>query len=75
VDWTTSRTHGLRPDGGVNLDKSCDNHSGNCTGLYASDDCGGRWEEECADDHWTCMYDDACLKNGGVDCNGHCKLH
>ncbi|KAH3910858.1 hypothetical protein HBH56_137270 [Parastagonospora nodorum] len=56
-------------------DKNCDIHSGKCTGLCASDYCGGQWDKQCADDRWSCVYDDACLKNGGVDCDGHCVLN
>ncbi|KAH7126832.1 hypothetical protein B0J11DRAFT_460277 [Dendryphion nanum] len=56
-------------------DKNCDPHTTACTGLCASDYCGGRWERECPDARWSCVYDDSCLKSGAEDCDGQCVLN
>lgn len=56
-------------------DKSCDPHTTNCTGLCASDYCGGEYDKECPDSRWSCVQEDACLKSGADDCDGKCVLN
>ncbi|KAF2109286.1 hypothetical protein BDV96DRAFT_692092 [Lophiotrema nucula] len=56
-------------------DKSCDPHTTDCTGLCASNYCGGEWDEECPDSRWSCVYQDACLQSGADDCDGQCVLN
>ncbi|KAF2192790.1 hypothetical protein K469DRAFT_654654 [Zopfia rhizophila CBS 207.26] len=56
-------------------DKSCDPHTKACTGLCASNYCGGRWEKECPDSRWSCVYEDSCMKSGSDDCDGVCVLN
>ncbi|KAF2476340.1 uncharacterized protein BDR25DRAFT_375234 [Lindgomyces ingoldianus] len=56
-------------------DKACDPHTQPCTGICANDYCGGHWDRECPDSRWSCVYDETCEKNGGVDCDGQCILN
>jgi hypothetical protein len=55
--------------------KSCDPHASKCTGMCASNYCGGRWQKECADSRWSCVYEDSCLRSGADDCDGKCVLN
>ncbi|KAH7078531.1 hypothetical protein FB567DRAFT_596129 [Paraphoma chrysanthemicola] len=51
-------------------DRSCDIHTGNCTGLCASDYCGGDHDKLCPDARWSCVYDDRVSRLGRLNATG-----
>ncbi|KAF2022193.1 hypothetical protein BU24DRAFT_384722 [Aaosphaeria arxii CBS 175.79] len=56
-------------------DKSCDPQTTACTGLCASDFCGGNFDKPCPDARWSCVLEDACVRAGNTDCDGKCELN